>query len=233
MSNPLNAKALHNRLVATAQVNVPPIIMINGINGVTCPHGHPIAPRSSYVSFRLAAALPNTHAWGLYISQEDIADLSASLQAAGWDQLTSIDAATEMIRAGLTSIFYLDCTLMNVHEIMFLQYGMAAYQNGLTDIISRTGETIHMCAGDTISYLRTNFPGSDDDWWNLLTSLSLNPPTFNNQVLEFVRDVIEQLAKKFLNFSSPDARRRFILNLPVYNFRKPFPGLDLPITIVP
>ena len=233
MSNPLNSKALQNNLVAMAQASIPPNVIINGTNGVTCPHGHPIAPRSSYISFRLAAALPNTHSWGLYISQQDVVDLSTTLQSAGWDQSTSADAANQMIVAALSSIFHLDCTLMNVHEIMFLQYGMAAYQNGLTDVISRSGESIHVCAGDTISYLRANFPGSNDDWWKLLSSLGLDPSPFNNQILEFVRDVIEQLAKKNLGFSSPDARRRFILNLPVYNNRKPFPGLDLPTTIVP
>jgi hypothetical protein len=185
------------------------------------------------VSFRLAGALPNTHAWGLYVSQQDVVDLSATLQSAGWDQSTSVEAANQMIISGLTSIFHLDCTLMNVHEIMFLQFGNIVYQNGLDVVIDLSHEAIRLSAGNAVAHMRGAFTGNDDGWYALFHQLGIYEPSPNRGFLDFARIVIENTINNVLYFSSNDARHRFILNLPVYNNRKPFPGIDLPVTTIP
>jgi hypothetical protein len=231
--NPTNQKVVLNPIVATAQVGIPSYVLVDNTNGVHCPHGHSISPRSSYVSFRLAGALPNTHAWGLYVSQHDVVDLSATLQSAGWDQSTSLEAANKMIISGLTSIFHLDCTLMNVHEIMFLQFGNSVYQNGLSAVIDPSHEAICLSAGNAVAHMRGAFTGNDDDWYALFRKLGIYEPSPNRRFLDFTRLVIENTINNALYFSSNDARHRFILNLPVHNNTKPFPGLDLPVTTIP
>lgn len=233
MMNPLNVKVLQNPLVATAQVSLPPDITIGHATGVNCPHGHHLAPQSSYVSFRLAAALPSTHSWGLYISQQDVDNLDVRLQNLGWAPTSSAEAAARLITAGLTSIFYLDCTLMNVHEILFLQYGPNAYQSGFDDVMRPSLDAIHYFAGEGVEFNRQDFAGDDDEWRNFHRQLGLDDPVGKNMKPQFIQSVINYLIRGKLRFSSEEALHRFILNLPRYNYRKSFPGIDLPTTIIP
>ena len=231
--NPLNAKVIQNQLIQVAQVVIPSHISINNTNGVSCPHGHQLAPQSSYVSFRLAAALPNTHSWGLYISQQDIDNLATALVNHGWNPSDSTEHAKNLITAGLRAIFHLDCTLMSVHEILFLQFGPLAYSNGLNDVLAPSWDLFHNHSANGIIYSKNSFTGDDDDWYSLHSHLGISHHPSSRGSLDFTRSVIENMIRGKIIFSSQAACQRFILNLPIYNDRKPFPGIELPITIIP
>ncbi len=232
--NPLNAKVIENQLIKTAQVGIPSHISVNNTNGVHCPHGHSLAPRSSYISFRLAASLPNTHSWGLYISQQDVNDVATALEDSGWKTSDSTEDAERLVTAGLTSIFHLDCTLMNLHEILFLQFGPMAYQNALLDLhLAVMWELLNLHAANGIIHKQNSFTGNDEDWYTLHQHLGINSHPSNRDSLHFARCVMSDIISRNLRFSSQEAMRRFILNMPIYNNQKSFPGVELPITIIP